>query len=119
MSNKIKDLKELATFVLNLANGISASLADGKLEWKDAWHFKDAAISALPAFNGIQNVDDQFFSMEEADHADFNAHIAEKLNLQPGDKKIEEVAEMVLKQIVGLNKIIASLVGAKAPEAQA
>jgi len=53
----IKNLKELTEFVLDIGNGISESLKDGKVSFNDAFNFKDAVFSALPAFKGLSEVD--------------------------------------------------------------
>jgi len=109
----IQNLKELADFVLGIGNGVSASLADGKMGLTDLLHFQGAVFTALPAFQGIDQVDEEFFDLSETEKAELNAYVASKLQLAPGHAKVEQIVESVLTIVVEFKALIAQLVGAK------
>ena len=110
----IKELKEMADFVLGLGVGIDASLVDGKIGFADLLNFQSVVFSALPAFQGIGQLDDEFFAMDDADKADLKAYIAEKLKLDPSHASIEGIVETVLDVVIDFKDLIAKLAGAKA-----
>lgn len=61
-----KDTVELIIFQGKLFTGVGLAIADGKLTFSDALHFKDALTSALPAYMGINNV--KLSDLEDADN---------------------------------------------------
>lgn len=115
----MKNLLELTDFVLDIGNGIGKSLADGKIGLDDAFNFKDALFSMLPAIKGISQVDDDFFNLNEGEQEVYKAHVASKLQLDPSQHNIEEIAENVLDVIISFNGLIGKLVGYHAPKPEA
>ena len=107
----IENLKELATFVCEMGNGSGKALEDGKLTIADAVHFAKAGVSAPAAFIGIGQVDNEYFDLDEAEKAELNAHIAQKLDL-PQDN-IETITESILKGIIELSGAMKQILQAK------
>lgn len=111
MSKGIKEIKELASLVMGIGNGASKALEDGKLSMSDLVHFQGVVFTALPAIQGIDQVDDEFFDLDEAEKVVLKNHIASELQLDPSHEKIEQITEGVLKVIVDLKDLIKQLVG--------
>lgn len=109
----IENLKELADFVVALGNGVSLSLVDGKIQLTDLVHFSSLPLKILPAFQGIEKVDDEFFAMTPEQKEELKAHLAANLKLDPKHEKIEQIVETVLKVIIDLKQLIAVLAGVK------
>lgn len=115
MSEKhgIKDLTELADLILELGMGIERSLLDGKVSLSDAFNFKDALFSVLPAIKGISNVEDEFFDLSEEEKIKLKAHIAAKLQLDASHESIEKISESILNIVIDMKDLIANLAGHK------
>ena len=109
----IENLKELADFVLALGNGVSLSLVDGKISLTDLANFSSLPFKIIPAFQGIENVDDEFFAMTEEQKEELKAHLAAKLSLDVSHESIEQIVESVLKVIIDLKGLISLLVKPK------
>lgn len=120
MSEKlgIENLKELSSLILRTANGVSASLKDGEVSWKDALNFKEAVFAILPAIKGISEVDDEYFDLDDAEVVELKAFIAKELQLDPSHENIEMVVESVMSIVISFNEILGVIVGVKStPEA--
>lgn len=110
----VKNLKEMAEFILDIANGIAESLKDGKVSLSDAYNFKDAVFSALPAFQGLYELDDEYFDLTENELKELKSFVSEKLSLESDFKKVELIAELVLNVLLESHNLIAELVAIKA-----
>ena len=95
-----KDERELLVFVANLGEGVGETLADDKVEWKDAAHFGDAFTSILPAIKGLENVKASNLKAPE-NRAEAISIIREEFDL--ADDKVEVKVE---KAIIAVEVLI-------------
>jgi len=92
-----QDLKEAAFFVADLGSGIGNSLEDGKITVSDAFNFKEALQSAIPAFSGIQNV--KFEELDTPENREELKNLFKDrfdLNDDEAERKVEKVVNAVI-----------------------
>ena len=103
----IKDLREVADFMINLGQGIDNSLKDdGVLTVSDLPNILPTLMSVVPALEGIGNVPITIKAMSEDEKNELYKYIADKLTLSDKDteKFIEDALRVVLDLWMVINK---------------
>jgi len=95
----IENLKVVGGYVCDLANDVIASAADGKISWSDAPRFLDNMFGVPKLLKSVPMVDDEYIDLDPQEEAEFEAFIAEKLNLPDGAPKgiVKAVVKLIMR----------------------
>lgn len=100
---EIKETKEMVDFVIELANAVSKSMADGKIDFTDAGYLMAAMMVAGPAFVGAVAIPAELKDLSEPEAAELCAYVKAKLQL--GDRA-EEIVAASLATVAQIYKLV-------------
>ena len=109
----VKETKELNTFLAKLGNMVSKALADGKVDQNDAMLVMDPLLVAVPAFQGISLVGQEYKDLSEAEAIELKEQLAIDLSLDPSHAKFELIAETIYGASHSVAAAIMAIVEAK------
>jgi hypothetical protein len=112
----MKDVEEMAVFMVALANGAGQSLADGEINLTDIGNLMGALTKAPAAFEGVGNIPTQAAEMSEEDWAGLVETVKNQFDI-PQDK-VEGLVERALSLGKDLFSFVQELRGAIAPPSQ-
>jgi len=98
----VKETKEAVIALVDLANRIDESLADG-FQWTDAFNLIPALTKFPAAIDGYQQIPEEIFELDEMERSEL---IAEIMNLDFDSDKSEEILEQALRVIMELGKLV-------------
>lgn len=113
----VKDIKEMNTFIAKVGNMASKALADGKIDSADAPLTIEPLMAAPAAFEGITNYGKQFADMSEAEALEVKEQLAADLELDPKDKELEALAELICGATFQISAAVMAVVKAKQAKA--
>lgn len=115
MSTGVKELKEVVAFVVELGNGLGASLADGRIGYGDLMNIF-GALRALPsAVDGMAEIPKELADLDAAEKVELCTLVEERLNLP--QEWLEPVAEKAVCLGVALAEFLVKLGDARASKA--
>ena len=98
MAIGIKETKELLKFVVEVAEAIDVSLADGEITFGDITNLVSAMMTANDAFSNIKAIPAEMSDLTEAEALELYTYAKTELSLS--NAKSEEIVECALE--VGL-----------------
>ena len=99
-----KNLKELVLFVIELAEGIVKSLEDDKVTITDAVNLVPAVKAALPAFEGISDVGQEFADLDDEEQLEIIEYVKSEFDL--AEKEVEAFIESAFATAMNLVELV-------------
>ena len=103
----IKETKEFCRFIIELAEAIDRSMADGKVGFDDVSNLVSAMMSATDAFSGITLIPNEIKDMDETEAAELIDYVKQELDLS--SERAEEITEKALDAGLKIYQLITAL----------
>jgi hypothetical protein len=103
----IESIKSQLKFAVSLANGISASMADGKLGLEDMVNFYEVAKNAKPALDSLKMVKAEFKDLDAEERAQLLDYGINELKIISSE--VEAVISNAMKLAAQMGEFIDSV----------
>lgn len=104
MKQGIKESTELAELMATMGNAADKALADGKVNFFDAFHFSPVAGKIKPALEGIKLVPAELGDLDAQESDYLKTRISDILDLE--NPVTEELAEAIFEGALNFAKIV-------------
>ena len=115
MAIGIKETKELLKFVVEVAEAIDVSLADGEITFGDITNLVSAMMTANDAFSNIKAIPAEMSDLTEAEALELYTYAKTELSLS--NAKSEEIVECALEVGLKLYQLLQLIKTPAAPAA--